>query len=297
MTVPPTRLDRLREAMARRVAKGELPGMVMLIADDDDVHVATIGTVGLESSDPMRRDTIFRIASLTKPVLALATMMLVDDGTLALDDPIDGLLPELANRRVLARVDGPLEHTVAAHRPVTVEDLLTFRMGYGTVTQPTFDPPYPINKAASDLQLVLGPPEPRTPHSPDEWIRRFATLPLMCQPGQRWQYNASSLVLGVLVSRAAGAPLEDVLRTRIFRPLGMADTGFSVPDEQAHRLPNLYMTNPETGRLEQKTTSAEPWTRPPVFPSGASGLVSTVDDYLAFARVLLTRAFTPAYRC
>src|SRR5438105_47281 len=226
-------LDRLHQAMAARVANGALPGMVTLLAHGDEVHVDAIGTMAFGSDRPMTRDTIFRIASLTKPILATATMMLVEDGTLALDEPVDRLLPELADRRVLRRIDGPLGDTVAANRPITVEDLLTFRMGYGMVIDltatPPFDPPFPIVQAANELQLVMGPPDPRTPHDPDQWMERFATLPLMYQPGERWQYNTGSLVLGVLVARAAGQPLEVVFRTRVFGPLGLSDTGFSMP--------------------------------------------------------------------
>jgi CubicO group peptidase (beta-lactamase class C family) len=281
-------LDRLHQAMAARVAKGELPGMVILVAHGDDVHVDTIGVMAFGGNDPMRRDTIFRIASLTKPILAAATMMLVEDGKLALDEPVDRLLPELANRKVLKRIDGPLEDTVPANRAITVEDLLTFRMGYGMLFEPSFEPPYPVINAAEELQLVMGPPDPRTPHHPDEWVKRFGTLPLMYQPGERWQYNAGSLVLSVLVARASGQPLEDLFRTRIFEPLGMKETGFSMPAEHASRLPSYYMTDFQTGRLELQTLSApDEWTRPPAFPSGAGGLLSTVDDYLAFSRLLL----------
>jgi len=283
-------LDRLHQAMAARVAKRELPGMVTLVAHGDDVDVDTIGAMAFGSSEPMRRDTIFRIASLTKPILAAATMMLVEDGTLALDEPVDRLAPELANRRVLERIDGPLDDTVLASRPITVEDLLTFRMGYGLLFEPTFDPPYPINKAASELQLVMGPPDPRTPHDPDEWLRRFGTLPLMYQPGERWQYNAGALVLSVLAARASRQPLEDLFRTRIFDPLGMKDTGFWMPAERAGRLPSYYMTNFQTGKLELQTLSPpSEWTEPPAFPAGSAGLLSTVDDYLAFSRLLLNK--------
>jgi CubicO group peptidase (beta-lactamase class C family) len=281
-------LDRLHEAMAARVAKGELPGMVTLVGRGEDVHVDAIGTMAFGSDEPMRRDTIFRITSMTKPILGLATMILVDDGVLALDGPVDRILPELDHREVLKRIDGPLDETVPARRPITVEDLLTFRMGHGLIVEPTFDPPYPIIDAAHELELVMGPPEPRTPHTPDEWIKRFATLPLMYQPGERWQYNTGSLVLGVLVARAAKQPLADLFRTRIFEPLGMKDTGFSIPSEQIARLPSNYMTDSQTGKLELQTVSGPSiWTRPPAFPSGAAGLVSTIDDYLAFARVLL----------
>ncbi len=290
-------LDRLHEAMAARVERGELPGLVTLVAQGDEAHVDAIGVTDFGGGEPMRRDTIFRIGSMTKPILAAATMTLVEDGGLALDEPVDRLLPELAGRRVLRRLDGPLDDTVPADRPITVEDLLTFRMGYGLVfgftpgsPYPTIDLPYPVVEAANELELVVGPPDPRTPHDPDEWMRRFGTLPLMHQPGERWQYNVGSLVLGVLVARASGLPLEDFLRVRLFEPLGMRETGFSLPAEHLHRLPGHYLTNPATGKLELKTlTSPEEWTRPPAFPSGAGGLVSTVDDYLAFARLLLNR--------
>lgn len=282
--------ERLHEAMAARVARGELPGMVMLVAQGDDVHVDPIGVMAFGSDDPIRRDTIFRITSMTKPILATATMMLVEDGRLALDEPIDRLLPELANRRVLKRIDGPLEDTVPASRPITIEDLLTFRMGYGMIFEPSFEPPYPVVNAANELQLSMGPPDPRTPHNPDEWIKRFGTLPLMYQPGERWQYNAGSLVLSVLVARASGQRLEDLFRTRIFEPLGMKETGFSMPAERTGRLPGYYMTNFQTGKLELQTLSApSEWTRPPAFPSGAAGLLSTADDYLAFSRLLLNK--------
>jgi CubicO group peptidase (beta-lactamase class C family) len=283
-------MNPLLEAMAARVAKGELPGMVILLAHGDDVDVDTIGTTAFGGSEPMRRTTPFRIASMTKPVLATAAMMHVEDGRLALDEPVDRLLPELAGRRVLKRIDGPIDETAPAQRPITVEDLLTFRMGYGLVFEPTFDPPFPVIKAAGELQLVMGPPDPRTPHEPDEWIRRFGTLPLMHQPGERWQYNAGSLVLSVLVARAAERPLADFFRARIFEPLGMSETGFSLPAEVTSRLPGYYTRSFQTGEMELlPLSSPDEWTRPPKFPSGAAGLVSTVDDYLAFARLLLNR--------
>lgn len=296
MTSSPLRagLDRVSQAMAARVEKGEFPGMVLLVSQGDETLVEPIGTTTQGGAEPMRRDTIFRVGSMTKAVLAAATMTLVEDGTLRLDEPVDRLLPELAGRRVLRRLDGPLDDTVPARRPITVEDLLTFRMGHGLVfgttpdsPYPTVDLPYPVIEAAKELDLVTGPPDPRTPHDPDEWMRHFGTLPLMYQPGERWQYNTASLVLGVLVSRASGLPLGDLFRTRLFEPLGMAETGFHLPAGQLGRLPVHYMTGP-TGELTPQTrTTPEDWTREPVFPSGAAGLVSTVDDYLAFARMLL----------
>jgi CubicO group peptidase (beta-lactamase class C family) len=283
-------VDRLHAAMAARVERKELPGMVTLLAHGDDVRVDAIGARAFESADPMRRETVFRIASLTKPIIAVATLLLVEGGKLALDARIDGWLPELANPRVLVRVDGPLDETIPARRPLSVDDLLTFRLGSGLLTEPTHNPPFPIVNAAKDLQLVLAEPDPPTPHTPDEWMRRFGSLPLMYQPGERWQYNVGSLVLGVLVARVAGQPLADFLDERIFQPLGMRTTGFSLPLEVTRELPACYIGNFETHQLERRDVSTpEQWSRPPAFPSGAGGLASTADDYLAFARCLLNR--------
>ena len=277
----------VRQAMAARVERGEFPGMVTLVARGDDVQVEAIGATAFDGGVPMRRDTIFRIASMTKPILAAATMILVEDDVIDLAEPVHKLLPELAGQRVLARVDGPLEQTVPAHRPVTVEDLLSFRNGFGTLIEPTFDPPFPIVAAAQELHLELGAPYPRTPHAPDEWVRRFGTLPLMYQPGERWQYNAGTQILGVLLARAARQPLGDLLHERLFEPLGMAETGFWLPAERAVQLPVHLMTDSATGKLAEQPTSD--WSDPPVFPSGSGGLVSTVDEFHAFARMLLRR--------
>jgi CubicO group peptidase (beta-lactamase class C family) len=204
---------------------------------------------------------------------------------------VDRLLPELADRKVLRRIDGPLDDTVAANRAITVEDLLTLRFGYGALVEPTFNPPFPIVNIANDLRLVMAQPDPRTPHNPDEWIRLFGTLPLMYQPGEKWLYNAGSLVLGVLVARASGQPLGDFFASRIFEPLGMRETSFFMPTESTGRMPSQYMTNFQTGTMELQTlTAPSAWTEPPPFPSGAGGLLSTVDDFLAFARLLLNHA-------
>ena len=262
----------------------------MLIARGDEVHFDAIGVKAFGSTEPMQRDTLFRIASMTKPVVAAAALMLVEQGKIALQDPVEHWLPELANRRVLKRIDGALDETVPAKRSITLEDLLTLRMGYGMITQPTMNPPYPVVTAASDMQLALFEPDPRTPHSPDEWIRRFSTLPLMDQPGDKWRYNVGSLVLGVLVARVAQRPLDQVLRERIFEPLGMHTTGFSLPLRVTQTLPGYYMTNFETGELRCLDVSTpEEWSQPPAFPSGAGGLVSTIDDFLQFGRFLMNR--------
>jgi CubicO group peptidase (beta-lactamase class C family) len=141
---------------------------------------------------------------------------------------------------------------------------------------------------SNGLGLTLGAPDPRTVYGPDEWIERFATLPLMYQPGERWLYNVSGLVLGVLLARAGGAPLGEVLRDRLFTPLGMSSTGFSTTPERAAQLPPFYMSDMRGGPVtEQSSSPPEIWTTEPVFPSGSGGLLSTAGDFLAFARLIV----------
>src|SRR5579864_1855912 len=280
-----------------RVDKRELPGFVTLVAHGDEVRVDAVGMTAFDGSEPMRRETLFRIASMTKAIVAAATMMLVEDGVLSLAEPVAKWLPELATPRVLRRPDGPLEDTVPARRPITVDDLLTFRFGSGMLVEPSMDPPFPIVKRAEELQLALSRPDPRTPHTPDEWMKRFASLPLLYQPGERWLYNVGSMLLGVLLARASGKALGDLLLERVFAPLGMHDTGFQLPLEKTRTLPAYYMTNFATGQLELLNLSRpEEWSTPPPFPSGAGGLLSTVDDFLAFARMLLNRGDSPGGR-
>ena len=280
-------LGRTHEAMAGHVERGEVPGLVWLVARRGEVHADAIGAKAV-GGDPMRRDTIFRVSSLTKPVAAAAAMILVEERRLSLDEPVDRLLPELANRRVLKRLDGPLDDTVPAKRPISVRDLLTLRMGFGFIMGPP--DAYPILAAVDEQQLGMGPPKPATPHEPDEWIRRFATLPLMHQPGEQWMYEMGFAVLGVLISRASGQTLETFFRERIFGPLGMKDTGFHVPTDKLDRLASCYQTNSETGALElYDGVGDSQWSRPSAFPDARGGLVSTADDYLAFGRMMLNR--------
>ena len=274
------RLDRdalvaLDAAIRAESVSAGIQQAVWAVATGHDVHVGSAGAP---------RDTIFRISSMTKPVTATAAMSFVEDGTFALDDPIDRWLPELSDRQVLRDPYGDLADTVPAMRPITVEDLLTFRLGWGMDFD--FSRPQPVLEAFAKLGLGSGPPEPQVPPDAEEWVRRIATLPLSYQPGERWLYHVGADVLGVLLARAAGAPLSIVLRERIFEPLGMVDTGFAVPADQLHRFGPCQGTNPETG---ERFTFDEPdgqWSHPPAFPSGGAGLVSTVDDFLAFARML-----------
>jgi CubicO group peptidase (beta-lactamase class C family) len=283
------RLDRMHDVMAGHVDRGELPGVVTLVSRRGTVHVDAIGTTACGGRDPMRRDTIFRITSMTKPITAAAAMILVEDCTLQLDEPVDRLLPELADRRVLTRLDGPLADTTPAKRPIVVRDLLTFRMGFGVLMGHA--DACPIQQAIRDLGLVgFGPPDPSAPHEPDEWMRRLGTLPLMHQPGEQWMYNTGSYVLGVLIARASGQSLESFLRERIFEPLGMRDTGFSVPPDKLDRLASCYRVDARTGALAlHDGVEDSQWSRPPAFPDGGAGLVSTVDDYLAFGQMMLDK--------
>ena len=279
-------LVRLHSVMAGHVGRAELTGLVTLVSRRGAVHADALGAMAV-GGPPMRRDAIFRIASLTKPVTAVAAMILVEECRLRLDDPVDELLPELAGRRVLSRVDGPLDDTVPAKRPITLRDLLTFRMGFGMVLGSP--DAYPILRALEERQVFVGPPQPATPLTPDEWLGRLGELPLMDQPGERWRYNGGSLVLGVLIARAAGQPLATFLHERLFAPLGMVDTAFHVPANKRDRLPVCYAADSATGQLIVRDEVDGQWSRPPAFPDAAAGLVSTADDYLAFAQMLLGR--------
>ncbi len=279
------RLENTHDVLAGYVERAELPGLVSLVSRRGETHVDAVGTKAVGGPEPMARDTIFRISSMTKPVTAVAALILVEETKLRLDDPVDALLPELANRRVLTRLDAPLDETVPARRAISVRDLLTFRLGYGIVAEPPGL--YPVQDALNELVLGQGPPGTVTPPATDEWIRRLGTLPLMHQPGEKWMYNTGSDVLGVLVARAAGQSLESFMRDRIFDPLGMRNTGFNVAPADVGRLATSYSTDPESGALSLADEPGGAWSRPPVFPSGAGGLVSTVDDFLAFSRMLL----------
>lgn len=283
-----TRLDRMHTVMSGFVERGEVPGLVALVARGGDVHVEAIGQKAVGGADPIRRDTIFRIASMTKPITAAATMILIEECKLRLDDPVDGLLPELADRRVLKDISSPLDDTVPANRPISVRDLLTFRLGFGSVM--AMPDTYPIQRAMRELQIGGdGPPKPAQAPTPDEWLRRLGTLPLMCQPGERWMYNTGTDVLGILIARAAGQSFEAFLRERIFEPLGMRDTGFSVPDAKLERLASCYQFNYATGTFDLYDGVGDSEWRRPRFESGSGGLVSTADDYLTFCRMLLNK--------
>jgi len=277
-------IERLRERAAEHVGDTRVPGLVALLARGDHVHVEALGSLAVGGA-PVVRDSLFRIASVTKPITAAATLALVDEGLVALDEPVDELLPELADRRVLARMDGPLHETVAAARPITARDLLTFTFGFGLAMEMFASPtPWPIVTAADELRLsTFGPPRREVQPEADTWIANLGTLPLLAQPGERWLYNTGASVLGVLASRAAGAPFAEVLRTRVLDPLGMRDTAFWT--SHVDRLATAYRSAP-AGLVVWDAPDGE-WSHPSAFDDGAAGLLSTVDDLLAFSRMLL----------
>ena len=255
-----TSLHRLLETA---VADGTVPGAAALVARGDEVEIAGAGEVEV--------DSIARVASITKPIVAAAVMLLVDDGLVALDDPIACRLPELASPQVVRTPGSPVDDVVPAGRPITVEDLLTFRAGWGFPSDFTL----PAVVELFQKLPVFGPRE-----APDEWVATLAGVPMLHQPGEAWLYNTCSDVQGVLVARASGRTLPEFLAERIFEPLGMTDTGFHVPAAKLGRLPPYHA--PDLALIDDGL-----WTEPPLFPSGAGGLVSTLADWHRFGRMLL----------
>ena len=276
-------LSRIHELMAGHVESGDMPGLVTLVSRRGEIHVDAIGRLAFDGL-PMARDSIFRITSMTKPVTAAAAMVLVEEGKLGLDDPVDRWLPELAKRKVLLAIDAQIHQTVPARRAITLRDLLTFRCGYGMI--PVFPDRYPIQKAIAEAGFAPGPVFPSFP--PDELMRRYGSLPLIYQPGERWLYNAGTEILGVLIARVADVTFGEFLRDRIFAPLGMKDTAFHVPADKHHRFVTCYARDPATQKLKVFDFPVTgKFSSPPVFENGSAGLVSTADDFNAFAQMLL----------
>jgi CubicO group peptidase (beta-lactamase class C family) len=240
-----------------------VPGAAALVARGDEVEIGSAGEVG--------SDSIVRIASLTKPITAAAVMLLVDEGLMRLDDPIARWMPELASPRVVRTTQSPIDDVVPAARPITVDDVLTSRAGWG------FPSDFSLPAVVELFQKlpVFGPQA-----TPDEWLATLAEVPMLRQPGEAWLYNTCSDVQGVLIARVAGQPLPEFLDERIFEPLGMTDTGFHVPAEKHDRLPPYHRQDPAL--IDDAL-----WREPPIFPSGGGGLVSTLADWYRFGRMLL----------
>ncbi|MFJ3977921.1 serine hydrolase domain-containing protein [Streptomyces sp. NPDC090021] len=278
-------LRKVRDVLTRHVDSGRIPGVVALVGRGGHTHVEAIGTMRHDGGAPMSRDTIFRMASTSKPVTMAASMALLDDCALRLDDPVDQWLPELADRQVLKRIDGPIDDTEPAPRPITVRDLLTSTFGLGIDLTALGSP---IMNAIFEGGVFSQGAAPLPEQ--DEWMRRLGTLPLMRRPGEHWQYHLSHDVLGVLVSRVTGRPFETFLRERVLDPLGMKDTAFHVPAEKIDRLPPSYAPNPQTGEFTVwDEAKGGQYSAPVAFQAGGGGLVSTVDDYHAYFRMLLER--------
>ena len=283
-------MNSVEEMLKELVDADQLAGAATLIWRNGSARVETAGRRNLVTNAPVERNTIFRIASMTKPVTTVAALMLHDEGRFDLDEPITSCAPELARMRVLRNVDGPLDEADEAARPITFRDLLTHRSGltYGEFHRG------PIGRAYAER---LGA-EIDNPLTPDEWIARVAMLPLIDQPAAGFHYGISTDLLGFLVARLDGESLGEVLARRIFVPLGMKDTRFDVPQEKRDRRAALFGFDSE-GRLT--TLTATPGRhaleeRPDsmTFESGSGGLWSTVDDYLPFARMLLDDPDVPA---
>ncbi|MGW6487153.1 serine hydrolase domain-containing protein [Streptomyces sp. NPDC055056] len=270
----------LRDLLQGYVDDGTVPGAVALVARGDRVVVEAVGSLDVEGGAPMARDSIFRIASIGKPVVAAAVMMLVDDGAIGLDDPVDRWLPELAKPTVVRTPASPVDDVVPARRPITVADLLSSRAGWG----------FPSDFTLPQVQaLFTVQPDGRRPDalpSPDAWLADLARVPLLYQPGEAWLYNTCSDLQGVLISRVADRPLPEFLAERVLEPLGMKDTAFAVPAAERGRFAGYYRPDDEGGLTLADGPDGE-WSAVPAFPSGAGGLASTADDWLAFARMLL----------
>ena len=277
--------DILRDSVDR----GAVAGAVALVARGDEVSVDVAGVRALGDPAPMRRDGIFRIMSMTKPVTAAAAMILVEEGRIGLADAVERWLPELAGQRVLRSMDGAVDDTVPANRAITLDDLLTLRLGLGAVMAPPGR--YPVQALMAELGVAPGPEPVR--FDPDAFMARIGRMPLMHQPGEGWMYHTGADVLAVLIARVAGQPLGQFLQDRIFGPLGMKDTGFSVPAESLDRLAAAYAMGDDGALREWEPACGGSYAGPAIFPSE---LVSTADDYLAFARMLLDGGAGPGGR-
>jgi CubicO group peptidase (beta-lactamase class C family) len=274
----PEALARVGDPLKGLIEAGDLSGAVTLIwRKGEIVQVNTLGKRDLASGLPMERDTLFRIASMTKPVTTAAALMLMEEGKLALDDPITRWAPEFADMRVLKSATGPVQETYPAPRAITVEDLMTHRSGlaYGFTS---------VGPIAHAHQAALGDVL-NSATTPDAWMAALSSLPLSYPPGERFHYSHATDVLGFLVGRIAGTGFREFLFRRIFEPLGMVDTDFYIPPEKRQRAAVVYRQDEATGALE--AVQFTPHATPPAYCGGGGGLVSTADDYLKFARMLL----------
>jgi CubicO group peptidase (beta-lactamase class C family) len=269
----------LQNLLEKYADQGTLPGAVGLVARGDRTEVAVAGSVATGGA-PMAEDSIFRLASITKPITAAAVMLLVQDGRIKLDDPVASWLPELAEPKVVRTPASAVDDVVPAARPITVFDLLSSQAGYGFASDfslPAIQQLFSVQKDGREVASF--PP-------PDTWIAELAQIPLLYQPGDAWLYDTCSTLQGILVARVAGQSLPDFLAGRIFAPLGMTDTAFEVPAAKRDRFTSYYRTGPG-GQLELADGPDGQWSTQPAFPLGNGGLAGTAGDWLAFGRMLL----------
>lgn len=270
---------RIATPAQQAVATGDIPGVVCLVWRRGELlQVDSAGLRNIESRLPVERNTIFRIASMSKPVTTAAAMILMERGSWRLEDPITKWAPEFAAMDVLRRPDGPLQDTYPAPRAITIEDLMTHRAGLAY----SFTAQGPLAQALKERFGF----EFDSARTPDDWMRTLASLPLSYAPGERFHYSHATDVLGVLVGRATGLGTRVALRQLLFDPLGMVDTDFWIPPEKRDRAAVLYRTS-APGNFEPLALPGFADPTPPLFCAGGQGLVSTADDYLAFARMLL----------
>jgi CubicO group peptidase (beta-lactamase class C family) len=269
----------LHDLLESYVADGAVPGAVGLVACGDRTEAAVVGSMAVDGVS-MARDSIFRIASITKPITAAAVMMLIEDGRIALEEPVGRWLPELAEPKVVRTPASPVDDVVPAARPITVFDLLSSRAGYGFASDFTLPAVQRLFSVQKDGR------EPRSFPAPDAWMAELARIPMLYQPGEAWLYDTCSTLQGVLIARVSGQSLPDFLAERVFEPLGMADTAFEVPAAKRDRFTTYYRTSP-AGGLELADGPGGQWSTLPTFPLGNGGLAGTADDWLAFGRMLL----------
>lgn len=273
------RWNAISHTLLDHVDRSGIGGAVSLVWRDGEVqHREAVGHLDAGARVPMGVDALFRIASMTKPIVSCAALMLIEEGRFSLDDAINRWIPEFSDMTVLIRPDGDLHEVEPARRPITIRDLLTHRAGLGY----DISCEGPLSSQLEQMETALD-----TGMSPDEWLRRLGNMPLACQPGARWLYGFSTDVLGLLISRVEGVDLASCLRKRVLDPLGMTDTTFVLPAGELRRFPVAYSYRKDGTRQIADDPARSLWTDGERIASGGGGLISTADDYLRFARMLL----------
>ena len=268
------RLERIRPVMQGYVDEGHLPGFLTVVARRGKiVHFETMGMRDVEDNKPVEPDTIFRIYSMSKPITSVAVMMLYEEGHFQLGTPVSKFIPEFKNMEVYNEDQTEILET---EKEMTIKHLLMHTAGltYGWGNKPV-DERYKASKIFEPNTTLV------------DMVKKLSDIPLVHEPGERWTYGVSVDVLGYLVEVVSGMPFEEFLQTRLFGPLGMVDTGFSVPPEKVDRYAALYRHNREEGQKQRVEDAPLANDDVSFFPSGGGGLVSTAADYMRFSQMLL----------